>query len=107
MQEWQNSAGTVLANISSTGAITTTGGVRTVGIQGTGDGLTAITTSTARNLQLAGSTASSGGGAGVVGITNATTVPTSNPTGGGILYVESGALKFRGSSGTVTTVANA
>ena len=107
LQEWQNSAGTVLANISSTGAITTTGGVRTVGIQGTGDGLTAITTSTARNLQLAGSTASSGGGAGVVGITNATTVPTSNPTGGGILYVESGALKFRGSSGTVTTVANA
>jgi hypothetical protein len=33
--------------------------------------------------------------------------PTSNPSGGGFLYVESGALKYRGSSGTVTTIANA
>jgi hypothetical protein len=33
--------------------------------------------------------------------------PTSNPTTGGYLYVESGALKYRGSSGTVTTIANA
>jgi hypothetical protein len=32
------------------------------------------------------------------------TAPGSNPTGGGILYVESGALKYRGSSGTVTTL---
>lgn len=31
----------------------------------------------------------------------------STPTGGGILYVESGALKYKGSSGTVTTIANA
>jgi hypothetical protein len=30
--------------------------------------------------------------------------PTGNPTGGGYLYVESGALKFRGSGGTITTV---
>jgi hypothetical protein len=29
------------------------------------------------------------------------------PTGGGVLYVESGALKYKGSSGTVTTIANA
>jgi len=100
----RNSGGTELLSISSTGAITTSAGVRTVGIQGTGDGLTAITTTTGRNLQLAGNTASSGGGAGVVGITNATTVPTSNPTGGGILYVEAGALKYRGSSGTITTL---
>jgi hypothetical protein len=35
------------------------------------------------------------------------TAPGSNPTGGGYLYVESGALKYRGSSGTVTTIANA
>ena len=34
------------------------------------------------------------------------TAPTANVTGGQ-LYVESGALKFRGSSGTVTTIANA
>lgn len=37
-------------------------------------------------------------------ISNATTVPTGNPTGGGFLYVEAGALKYRGSSGTVTTI---
>lgn len=48
-----------------------------------------------------------GGGQGVIFIANATTVPASNPTGGGILYVESGALKYRGSGGTVTTIANA
>jgi hypothetical protein len=29
------------------------------------------------------------------------------PTGGGVLYVESGALKYKGSSGTVTTLGNA
>lgn len=29
------------------------------------------------------------------------------PSGGGVLYVESGALKYKGSSGTVTTVGNA
>lgn len=33
------------------------------------------------------------------------TAPTTSPTGCGQLYVESGALKFRGSSGTVTTIA--
>jgi hypothetical protein len=48
-----------------------------------------------------------GGGVKVVGLANATTAPASNPTGGGVLYVESGALKYRGSSGTVTTIANA
>ena len=33
------------------------------------------------------------------------TAPTATITGAGILYVESGELKFRGSSGTITTVA--
>jgi hypothetical protein len=40
-------------------------------------------------------------------IGNAETVPTGNPSSGGFLYVESGALKYRGSSGTVTTIGNA
>ena len=31
----------------------------------------------------------------------------STPSGGGVLYVQNGALKFKGSSGTVTTIANA
>ena len=54
-----------------------------------------------------GGAASLGGGKGVAFIANANTVPTTDPSGGGILYVESGALKFRGSSGTITTIASA
>ena len=42
----------------------------------------------------------------VIGIANGT-APTTSPGGMGQLYVESGALKYRGSSGTVTTIANA
>ena len=42
----------------------------------------------------------------VLGMANAT-APTSSPAGMGQLYVEGGALKYRGSSGTVTTIANA
>jgi hypothetical protein len=56
-----------------------------------------------RNLGLNGAV-SAGGGVGIQFVANATTVPTSNSTGGGILYCEGGALKFRGSSGTVTTL---
>jgi hypothetical protein len=48
-----------------------------------------------------------GGGQGVIAIANATVVPSVNPAGGGILYVEDGALKYRGSKGTVTTIAPA
>jgi len=46
-----------------------------------------------------------GGGDGVISIRNATTVPSSNNSSGGILYVSAGALKYRGSGGTVTTIA--
>jgi len=59
------------------------------------------------NIGLIGATSYGASSVGVIGIANATTVPTGNPTGGGVLYVESGALKYRGSSGTVTTIANA
>jgi hypothetical protein len=37
-------------------------------------------------------------------IGDTSSAPTGNPTGGGYLYVESGALKYRGSGGTITTV---
>lgn len=53
-------------------------------------GMTSAATSSAKTLHLANAT-----------------IPTANPSGGGVLYVESGALKYRGSSGTVTTIANA
>lgn len=45
-----------------------------------------------------------GGGQGVIGIKSCSAPPTSSHASGGILYVESGALKYRGSSGTVTTL---
>jgi hypothetical protein len=48
-----------------------------------------------------------GGGVGVIAIKNRTTAPSSNPSGGGILYVESGSLKYRGSGGTTTDIAPA
>jgi hypothetical protein len=44
---------------------------------------------------------------GNIEVKNSASVPSSNPSGGGVLYVEGGALKYRGSSGTVTTIANA
>jgi hypothetical protein len=48
-----------------------------------------------------------GKGKGVIAIANAPVPPTVNLTGAGILYVEDGALKYRGSSGTVTEIAPA
>ena len=37
-------------------------------------------------------------------VSDAIVVPTVTPTGGGILYVEAGALKYMGSAGTITTL---
>ncbi len=48
-----------------------------------------------------------GGGNGVFFMGNAQVDPSTNPANGGILYVSGGALKYRGSSGSVTTVAPA
>jgi hypothetical protein len=48
-----------------------------------------------------------GGGKGVIVIANASVAPTRNIAGAGILYVEDGALTYRGSNGTVTVIAPA
>ncbi len=48
-----------------------------------------------------------GGGQGVLAIANATTAPTSNPSGGGVAYASGGALAWRGSGGWTTEVAAA
>lgn len=60
---------------------------------------------TSGNL-LIGATAAGTAAVGVIGIANGT-IPASSPSGMGQLYVEAGALKYRGSAGTVTTIANA
>jgi len=104
LQEWQNSAGTVLSNITSTGVIRSTLSMQALGMQSVSDGSTSMAFSANRNVQIGATTGVYGGGTGVIGITNASGTPTSNPTGGGILYVEAGALKYRGSSGTITTL---
>lgn len=55
-------------------------------------------------IQIGSSTFDLGGGSvGVMGWTNATTAPTTNPTTGGIMFAAAGAGKWRGPSGTVTT----
>lgn len=48
-----------------------------------------------------------GSGSRVFALQNALAAPSTDPSGGGILYSEGGALKWRGSSGTVTTIAAA
>jgi len=64
----------------------------------------AVFEATTYNTTLLANAGSYGSGSGVLFLGNATTAPTTDPTGGGILYVEAGALKYRGSSGTVTTL---
>lgn len=114
-----------------TGALSATGAV-TIGdrinaatnfdFRGTGDVYTTLASSTnfyirnisAVNVFTAADTGNIGIGvsafgtsaAKVIGIANGT-APSSSPAGMGQLYVEAGALKYRGSSGTVTTIANA
>ena len=48
-----------------------------------------------------------GAGRGAIVIANASVAPTGNVAGAGILYVQDGAFKYRGSSGTVTVIAPA
>jgi hypothetical protein len=62
---------------------------------------------TARRIALFGAFDGSLMGDGVIKLTNATTAPSQNPTGAGYLWSSGGALKWRGSSGTITTVAPA
>ena len=64
----------------------------------------ALTLTAAANLLLGGT--ADPGGSNALYIANRGSVP-GTPSGGGVIYVESGALKYKGSSGTVTTLANA
>lgn len=68
-------------------------------------GIVRVTVDAFGNLGL-GVTSFGTSAAKVLGMANAT-APTTSPAGMGQLYVEGGALKFRGSSGTVTTIAPA
>lgn len=51
-------------------------------------------------------TSNAGGAVVALVIQDAVTLPTTNVSGGGVLYVDNGALKYRGKGGTVTTLGN-
>lgn len=95
--EFNNGGAMVYGPAANTLAFATGGGpgapVERMRITSTGNLLVGVTT--------AGTSAAK-----IIGMANAT-APTTSPAGMGQLYVESGALKYRGSSGTVTTIANA
>jgi hypothetical protein len=67
-------------------------------------GTTAVQALTAAGFSIFGSMATTGATAPTLCIQN-TTAPSAIPSGGGYLYVEAGALKYRGSTGTTTTIA--
>lgn len=102
LQEWQSWNGTTATTVA---AIASDGGFRGSTFSNT-TGTIAFRIAANRNFQH-GVTESYGGGLGVVGINNAATVPSTNPSGGGILYAEGGALKWRGSGGLITTISGA
>lgn len=54
--------------------------------------------------QAIGGVGSYGGGLGVMFLKDAATVPTTNPTGGGILYSQAGVPKWRDPAGVITTL---
>jgi hypothetical protein len=104
--EVQNSSGTVIANVTSGGGVRATGTLQGATLSAVTDGSTIATLSANGNVQFRGS-ASYGSGSGVIGIANAATAPSTSPTGGGILFVNAGALQYRGTSGGNTTIVNA
>jgi hypothetical protein len=131
IQDWQNSSGTVLASISSTGIIKASRvDAPVLNLQGVSnsafnDAMINVQGGFGTNwhgLRIQNSSHQTidplaiynTSGTRIVGINKSgwidlgsSTAPTANSAIGGYLFVESGALKFRGSSGTVTTIAPA
>lgn len=56
---------------------------------------------TGSNIQVGSTVQDFGAGSVVIGLKNATTVPTTNPTGGIIIYSEGGVLKYRDHNGSI------
>ena len=128
LQEWQNSSGAVLSYIRQDGAIalntmlptsSNTGSYLTTGSSAINIISRSTSTSTFNIKGVASQTANlqewqDSAGTTLAAVTKdawlelgSSTAPAANSGVGGYLYVEAGALKFRGSSGTVTTIANA
>jgi hypothetical protein len=119
LQEWQNSAGTVLAKVNSYGDLYSTGGRIFRGSTDLGANLNILNEFGSKGIvvrQESGGTANlqqwqNSAGTVLAAVTKdawlelgSSTAPAANSGVGGYLYVEAGALKFRGSSGTITTL---
>lgn len=126
LQEWQSSLGTMLARVMQDGTAqfvaTYIGGSSTlIDAGGTGGGARIRAAVAAVPLTARGQVGQSANlqewqsstpvtlayisPAGQLGLANSTAPAT--PTGGGLLYVAAGALRFKGSGGTDTLIANA
>lgn len=92
-------SGSLAAEFNAARRFLASNGATITGLSVTGD-------ATTTDSVLIGSGADKASGARVVALQNAT-APSGTPSGGGVLYVEAGSLKFKGSSGTVTTLAPA
>ena len=86
LQTWVDSSNAVQWGVTSSGGL------------GGSDAITGLRFGIDRNVQLCGNTLSVGSGKGVIGLTNANTVPTSTASAGVILYANNGALGFTGTS---------
>lgn len=98
--QMQSTSGTAISGIDAVGS------VFTPAIMGM-DRSNAILLGSNRNVGLNAGSANYGGGSAVTFIGNAAVAPSSNPTGGGIIYVDSGSLRYRGTSGSNAIIVNA
>jgi len=104
----EGNAGTYARYISKVGSKTWSTGYRsgTTQFEIQEDSTTRFVVANGGNVGVGNISAFGTSAVGVIGIANGT-APSTSPAGMGQLYVESGALKYRGSSGTVTTIAAA
>ena len=126
LTEWQDSSANILANVNSAGILNMTRaiiltqtnagevGIRVKGAVSQTGNLAEYLDSSA-NVQVridpnaniyTGTMARATSSVNTIHLSNAT-IPTANPTGGGVLYVDTGALKYRGTSGSAATIVNA
>jgi hypothetical protein len=90
IMEWRNPTGGLAARIGANGNFVGQGAAYMAG-----------------GLQVGASSTNWGGGSGaMLGLNDAATIPSSNPTAGLVAYSEGGVLKVRQSDGTIVTVAN-
>jgi hypothetical protein len=83
LQEWQNSSGTIVARVNGSGLV----------VAGAG-----FAAASSTNSFINGTATTVGGGVGVLAIGNVQTAPSSDPTGGGVLYSDTGSLRCRAPS---------